>query len=185
MVYIIIGIIVVLLIAIYTVVTYNQLQKLKIRVEEGFSTMDVYLKKRWDLIPQLVEVVKGYMKHEKELLQELTNIRTSSYSNLSFQDKANTTDQLSEELAKIIAVSENYPELKASEQYLNLQKSLSKMESQLQAARRIYNNEVTKYNTKIATVPSNIIAGLFGFKEADLFTIEEYKKENIEINLGE
>lgn len=93
-------------------------------------------------------------------------------------------EELNNNINKVIAVAENYPELKASEQYLNLQKNLSKIESQLQAARRIYNNEVTKYNTKISTVPTNIIAKLFGFKEADLFTIEEYKKENIEIDLG-
>lgn len=85
---------------------------------------------------------------------------------------------------KIIAIAEEYPELKASEQFLNLQKNLSKLESQLQAARRIYNNEVTDYNTLINTVPTNILAKIFNFKEADLFTIEEYKKENIDIELG-
>ena len=94
-------------------------------------------------------------------------------------------EELNNNINKIIAVAENYPELKSSEQYLNLQKNLSKIESQLQAARRIYNNEVTKYNTKIAIVPTNIVANIFRFKEADLFTIEEYKKENIQINLGE
>ena len=93
-------------------------------------------------------------------------------------------EKLNNGINQIIAVAEQYPELKASEQFLNLQKSLSKMESQLQAARRIYNNEVTAYNTTINTVPTNIIAKMFNFKEAELFTIEDYKKENIQVDLG-
>lgn len=159
---------------------YNSLVKLKNKVQQAESGIDVYLNQRFDLIPNLVECVKGYAKHEQQVLENITQLRAeySKSKNLKEAEKLNNG------INQVIAIAEQYPELKASEQFLNLQRNLSKIESQLQAARRIYNNEVTKYNTKITTVPSNIIAGLFGFKEANLFTIEEYKKENIKIDLG-
>lgn len=170
--------IVILILIIFT--KYNSLVKLKNKVKQAKSGIDVYLNQRFDLIPNLVECVKGYSKHEEKILENITEMRTAYSKNKDLRK----AEELNNNINKVIAVAENYPELKASEQYLNLQKNLSKIESQLQAARRIYNNEVTKYNTKISTVPTNIIAKLFGFKEADLFTIEEYKKENIEIDLG-
>ena len=162
---------------------YNSLVKMRNKVKQAESGIDVYLNQRFDLIPNLVECVKGYSKHEKEMFENIVKLRTEYMNNKGKDLKK--AEELNNNMNQVIAVVENYPELKASEQYLNLQKNLSKIESQLQAARRIYNNEVTKYNTKIATVPSNIIASMFGFKEESLFTIEEYKKENIEINLGE
>lgn len=179
----IIGIIILGITILIILGMYNSIVIMNNKVKQAKSGIDVYLNERFDLIPNLVECVKGYSKHEKEVFENIVNLRTQYMNNK--KNNLKQAEELNNNINKIIAVAENYPELKASEQYLNLQKSLSKMESQLQAARRIYNNEVTKYNTKITTVPSNIIAGLFGFKEADLFTIEEYKKENIEINLGE
>ena len=179
----IIGIIIFGIITLIIFGMYNSIVRMNNKVKQAKSGIDVYLNERFDLIPNLVECVKGYSKHEKEIFENIVNLRTQYMNNKKTNLKQ--AEELNNSINKIIAVAENYPELKASEQYLNLQKSLSKMESQLQAARRIYNNEVTNYNTKITTVPSNIIASLFGFKEADLFTIEEYKKENIEINLGE
>lgn len=175
---IVIGIIILIVFSMY-----NTLVKMRNKVKQAESGIDVYLNQRFDLIPNLVECVKGYSKHEKDIFEKIVKLRTEYMNNKKTNLKQ--AEKLNNNMNKIIAVAENYPELKASEQYLNLQKNLSKIESQLQAARRIYNNEVTRYNTKIATVPSNIIAGVFGFKEANLFTIEEYKKENIEINLGE
>ena len=175
---IVIGIIILIVFSMY-----NTLVKIRNKVKQAESGIDVYLNQRFDLIPNLVECVKGYSKHEKDVFENIVKLRTEYMNNKKTDLKQ--AEKINNNMNQIIAVAENYPELKASEQYLNLQKNLSKIESQLQAARRIYNNEVTKYNTKIATVPSNIIAGLFGFKEASLFTIEEYKKENIEINLGE
>ena len=154
--------------------------KLRNKVKQSKSGIDVYLNQRFDLIPNLVECVKGYVKHEKEVLENITEMRTkylNSNKNLKDAEKINNN------MNKILAISENYPDLKASEQFLNLQKNLSKMESQLQAARRIYNIDVTNYNTKISVVPNNIIAKMFGFKEEALFEIEEYKKENINIDL--
>ena len=179
----VIGIIVLGIMLVIVLGMYNSIVTMKNKVKQAESGIDVYLNQRFDLIPNLVECVKGYSKHEKEIFENIVNLRTQYMNNKKTNLKQ--AEELNNNINKIMAVAENYPELKASEQFLNLQRNLTKIESQLQAARRIYNNEVTKYNTKIATVPTNIIASLFGFKEADLFTIEEYKKENIEINLGE
>ena len=158
---------------------YNNLVKARNKVRQAESGVDVYLNQRFDLIPNLVECVKGYSKHEKEIFTEITNLRTTY---MKQPKDIKNAEKLNNKMNQIIAVAENYPELKANEQYLNLQKTLTKLESQLQAARRIYNTEVTDYNNKIYTVPSNIVAKLFGFKEAKLFEIEEYKKENINVN---
>lgn len=159
---------------------YNKMIKLQNEVKKSKSGIDVYLNQRFDLIPNLVECVKGYAKHEKEIFENIAKLRTEYMNGNKNLKKA---EKLNDGLNKILAIAEDYPELKASEQFLNLQKNLSKMESQLQAARRIYNNEVTKYNTNISVVPNNIIAKIFGFKEMDLFEIEEFKKENININI--
>lgn len=172
--------IIVVIIVLIIFSKYNSLVKSRNSVKQAESGIDVYLNQRFDLIPNLVECVKGYSKHEEKILENITEMRTAYNKNRNLRK----AEELNNNINKVIAVAENYPELKASEQFLNLQKNLTKMESQLQAARRIYNNEVTKYNTKINTVPTNIIAKLFGFKEAELFKIEEYKKENIEIDLG-
>lgn len=157
---------------------YNKIVKLQNRVKSSESGIDVYLNQRFDLIPNLVECVKGYTKHEKELLESIVKQRTSYSQNKDLKEAS----ELNNKINRIIAVAENYPELKASEQFLNLQNNLVKIESQLQAARRIYNMDVQSYNTTIQTIPSNIIADIFGFKEKEYFQIEEYKKENTRIN---
>lgn len=177
------GILIVLIIILVIVlIIYNQLVTAKNNVKQAESGIDVYLNQRFDLIPNLVECVKSYSKHEKNLFEEIANLR-----NVYANDKNNikNAEKLNNKMNQLIAVAENYPELKASEQYLNLQKTLTKLESQLQAARRIYNNEVTNYNNKIGVIPSNIVAMIFGFKEAKLFEIEEYKKENVSIKIEE
>jgi len=166
------------IILIYILTLYNNLVKAKNRVKQAESGIDVYLNQRFDLIPNLVECVKAYSKHEESIFTEIANLR-SAY--MSQGKNIKNAENLNNKMNQLIAVAENYPELKASEQYLNLQRTLTKLESQLQAARRIYNAEVTDYNDKIALVPSNIIAMIFGFKEAKLFEIEEYKKENVNI----
>ncbi len=158
---------------------YNKMVKLQNKVKQAKSGIDVYLNERFDLIPNLVECVKAYMKHEKEVLENVTKMRTEY---LKGSKDIKNAEKINNELNKILVMAENYPEINASEQFLDLQKNLAKMESQLQAARRIYNVEVTNYNTKIKTIPDNIIAKTFGFKEEDLFEIEEYKKENIKID---
>ena len=167
----------ILLIIILTL--YNTLVKLRNKVAQAQSGIDVYLNQRFDLIPNLVECVKAYSKHEQSIFTEIASLRAAHQQQ---PNNLNNSENLNNKMNQLIALAENYPELKASEQYLNLQNNLTKIESQLQAARRIYNNEVTNYNNKIEVVPSNLIAHLFGFKPAKLFEIEEYKKENVNIN---
>ena len=173
---------IIVLIAIYVLVQYNSFVKLNNRISEAFSTMDVYLKKRWDLIPNIVETVKDYAKHESQVLEDIVKLRNSSYDKMSLSDKIETNQQLSGELSKIMAVAESYPDLKASENFLNLQKNLTKMEDQLQAARRLYNMDVTAYNTAIQVFPTNLIASAFNFTEEKLFELEPGKGENVKVN---
>ena len=172
-------IIILVVLGLFVLITYNSLVSKKHKVAQARSSIDVYLNQRFDLIPNLVETVKGYAKHEKEIFEETMKLRTS-YFNSKDLDEAS---KLNSNCNSILAIAENYPELKANENFLSLQKSLSKMENQLQAERRLYNIEVTDYNTKLNVVPTNIIAKLFNFKEEKLFEIEEYKKENIDINI--
>ena len=172
-------IICVVIFLIVILVQYNTLIKLRMKVKQSKSGIDVYLQQRFDLIPNLVNTVKGYMDYEKEVFENITRLRTE-YSQTK---DIKISEQLNLQINKIIANAENYPELKADEQFLNLQKNLSKMESQLQAARRIYNNDVTKYNTKISLVPYNVIAMLFNFKKEVLFKIDDEKKKNISIDI--
>lgn len=174
--------IIIAIILIWILALYNNLVKARNKVKQAESGIDVYLTQRFDLIPNLVECVKGYTKHEEKIFTEIAALRSAYMTQSKSLEKG---ADLNNKMNQLIAVAENYPELKASEQFLNLQRNLTKIESQLQAARRIYNMEVTNYNDKICTVPSNLVASLFGFKEAKLFEIEEYKKENININLGE
>lgn len=179
--YIIIGIVV--LLAIYLLVTYNSLVKTNNIVKEAFSTMDIYLKKRWDLIPNLVEVVKGYAKHEKETFNEITTLRTNSYDSMSMNKKINVNEQLTQGISKIMAISENYPELKASENFLQLSKDLTQIEDEIANSRKYYNGSVRILNTKIQMFPSNIVAGMFGFKQASMFEANAEEKNNVKVEL--
>lgn len=171
--------VIVLALVIYIISVYNNLRKKKLQVEQTRKGIDIYLKQRFDLIPNLVETVKGYKNYESEILEKLVSIRSQANKDNVITDKA----RLNDEYNKIIAIVENYPELKANESFLNLQKQLAKMESQLQAARRIYNVEVTEYNTKVATIPTNIVAKMFGFTMEKLFEINETEKQNIDIDM--
>ena len=174
----ILGIVIILFLIILK--QYNTLIKLKMKVKQAKSGIDVYCQQRFDLIPNLIETVKGYMKHEKKVVNNITRLRTE-YNNTKDLE---VSQELNRQINSIIAIAENYPELKASEQFLNLQKNLEKIESQLQAARRIYNNDVTNYNTKISVVPYNIIAGIFKFKSYSLFELEDENAEkNIKVEL--
>ena len=166
--------VVIAILIILIIKEYNKIIKLQNKVKSSESGIDIYLNQRFDLIPNLVECVK----HEKQLLENITKQRTEYAKNQNLKKAG----ELNKSLNKVIAIAENYPELKASEQFISLQNNLVKMESQLQAARRIYNTDVQRYNSAIQTVPSNIVAGIFGFKEKEFFQIEEYKKENIKID---
>lgn len=175
---IVVGIIVLLILIVFG--QYNTLVKLKMKVKQAKSGIEVYCQQRFDLIPNLIETVKGYMKHEKEVFDNITRLRTE-YNNTK---DIKVSQELNRQMNSLIAVAENYPDLKASEQFLNLQRNLEKIESQLQAARRIYNNDVTNYNTKISIVPYNVIASMFDFESESLFELEdENARKNIKVEL--
>ena len=166
---------------LFVIYEFNKFVTLKNKVKQAKSTIEVYLNQRFDLIPNLVECVKGYMTHEQETFTKIAEMR-SAYNSEKNKDLKKGAE-LNAECNRIMAIGEDNPDLKASEQFLNLQKTLTKIESQLQAARRIYNGDVTLYNTAIETFPSNIFAIIFGFQKFDLFEIEEYKRENVNIDL--
>ena len=177
---IVIGVIVVLLI-LYVLVTYNSLVRLRTQVEEGFSTMDVYLKKRWDLIPNLVETVKGYAKHESETLEQVTKLRGASYDSMDTNQKVDVNNQLTAGITKLLAVAENYPELKANENFKELTAQLSKIEDDIANSRKYYNGTVKQMNNKVQMFPSNIIAGMFGFKTSKMFEAAAAERENVKV----
>lgn len=167
----------IVVIIVYLFIMYNQLIRRRNKVKQAVSGIDVYLTQRFDLIPNLVECVKGYVKHEQETLVAITEMREKYKQTKNLKDG----EILNNQCNKIMAVAEGYPELKASEQFLNLQKNLTKMESQLQAARRIYNAEVNSYNNQVQMFPSNIVAKMFHFEEEEFFQIEEQAKNNVKI----
>lgn len=173
-----IAILIVVILLIIVFYQYNTIVKLKLKVEQARSTIDVYYQQRFDLIPNLVEVVKEYKKYEEKVFGNIAELR-NQYNTTKDADLGL---QIDDRLNQIISVVENYPELKASEQFLNLQKNLEKVESQLQAARRIYNNETTNYNIQINVIPYNIIAKICGFKDETLFKVDNNEiKNNIRI----
>ncbi len=181
MIWIIIGVIVVLLL-IYFIATYNGFVRLKNNVKEAFSTMDVYLKKRWDLIPNLVETVKGYAKHEKETLEGVIKLRNSAYDKMSPEEKIETNQELSRGIVKIMALAENYPDLKANENFKDLSNQLTRVEEDIANSRKYYNAVVRNFNNKVQMFPSNIIAGMFGFREEKMFEItDEEQRENVKV----
>lgn len=179
--YVIIAIVVVLLLLVFT--TYNSFVKLNNKVEEAFSTMDVYLKKRWDLIPNIVETVKGYAKHEKSTLEEVINLRNSSYDKMNTNDKVETNNKLSQGISKLMAIAESYPELKANENFKDLSNQLTRVEDDIANARKYYNGTVRIFNDKVQMFPSNIIASIFGYKVKNMFEANEFERENVKINL--
>ena len=176
---IIIGIVVVLL--LYIILTYNGLVTLRNRVKESWSDIDVQLKRRYDLIPNLVEVVKGYASHEKETLERVITARNVAMSANGAKEKGEAENVLSGALKNLFALSENYPDLKASTNFLELQRELSDTENKIQAARRFYNGNVKDFNTKIEMFPTNIVANMFNFKANDFFSIADEEKENPQV----
>ncbi len=180
-VYVIIAILV--LIIIYVLVSYNNFIKLDNKVKEAFSTMDVYLKKRWDLIPNLVETVKAYAKYEKDTLKEVIELRNNTYDSMSDDKKIKTNEQLSSGINKIMALAESYPDLKANENFKNLSHELVKIEDEIANSRKYYNGTVRIYNNKVEMFPNNIVAGLFGYKAKTMFAASADERKNIKIEL--
>ncbi|MFA5755055.1 MAG: LemA family protein [Candidatus Paceibacterota bacterium] len=172
----------VLVILLYVVLTYNGFVTLKNRVKEAWSDIDVQLKRRHDLIPNLVETVKGYASHEKETFERVIKARNAAMSANGVKEKGEAENVLSGTLKSLFALSENYPELKASTNFLELQRELTDTENKVQAARRFYNGNVKDFNIKLEVFPSNIIASMFGFKASEFFAIEEEEKETPKVS---
>ena len=162
------------------ILIYNSLVNKKNAVENSFSTIDAMLKKRYDLIPNLVNTVKAYMKHERETLTEVTELRAKAVSgNLSDSEKMEVDKQITQKVGGIIVAVENYPELKANQNFLQLQGAWTEAEEQISAARRAYNSMVTDYNNAVEMIPTNIVAAMMGYTKKPWFEIPETERRNI------
>ena len=181
----IIALIVIVAIIAFVVVTYNGLVTARQKVKNAWSQIDVQLQRRFDLIPNFVESVKGYMTHEKDTLTKVTELRSSWANATTVDEKAELNNQLSSTLKTIMAVSENYPDLKANQNFLDLQEELRNTENKISFSRQFYNDSVTMYNTKLEVFPSNIIAGWFNFTAETLFAAEsDEARKNVKVDFN-
>ena len=179
MIYIIIAILAVLV--VWFIGVNNSLVRLRNKVRNQFSQIDIQLKKRFDLIPNLVETVKGYAKHESETFEKVIAAR-NGYANAKTDDeKIESAGELTKCVSRLLAVAENYPELKADSQFLNLQAQLKEIEDKISYARQFYNDAVMVYNNKIQVFPSNLVANMFGFKAEKFFEADEQSRENVKV----
>lgn len=167
--------------ALWAIASYNGLVTLKNRAKEAWADIDVQLKRRYDLIPNLVETVKGYATHERELFEKVTQARANAMNAQGTQAKAEAENMLSGALKSLFAVSEAYPDLKASTNFLELQRELTDTEDKIQASRRFYNTNVRDLNIKIESFPDNMLAGAFGFKQMELFEIAVAENEPVKV----
>ena len=176
---------VVAIIVIIAIVLYNGLVQARIKVDNAWSQIDVQLQRRFDLIPNFVETVKGYMAHESETFEKIAELRTSWANAESVSEKASLDGELSNALKTIMAVSESYPDLKANQNFSELSEELRNTENKISFARQFYNDSVTIYNTKLEVFPSNIIAGMFHFTQRDLFNTEsDEARKNVKVDFG-
>ncbi len=170
-------------VVLWFVFSYNSLVQGRNRVKESWSQIDVQLKRRYDLIPNLVETVKGYLKHEQGVLEGVTRARTEAMQATGVRSQAKAEEGLSQNLRSLYAVFENYPDLKANQNMLSLQEELSSTENRISFARQHYNDEVMAYNTKIESLPTNVVAGLGGFKQEELFELEDAsERKNVKVS---
>jgi LemA protein len=173
--------IILVVLAVIVIAMYNGLVTLKNRVDEAWSDIDVQLKRRHDLIPNLINTVKGYAAHEKELFEKVTAARTAAMGAQTPAQKEQAENMLSGTLKSLFAVAENYPDLKANQNFLELQRELTDTEDKIQAARRFYNTNVRDFNIKIETFPGNLIAGMLNFTKREFFAAEEGERENVKV----
>lgn len=158
---------------------------MKNKIEEAFATMDVYLKKRWDLVPNLVNTVKGYAEHEKSTFDAITKLRSKSYDSMSANEKVETNQALGGMLGTLIATAEAYPELKANQNFLELQKNLNELENDIADSRKYYNGCVRQMNTAVESFPSNIIAGMFHFEKYRMYEVDDAsERQNVVVDFG-
>ena len=177
---------VILLVGIGAIVLYvinlnNQLVKMKLTVNEATSDIETFLKQRYDMIPNLVETVKGYAKHEKGLFESVTQLRSKAMGAESIGEQIKIDQEMQQGITKIFALAENYPQLKANENFLNLQANLKDMEDEIQKSRRFYNGTVRDFNTKISIFPNNLVVKILNFKEFPFFEAGEEEKKNVEV----
>lgn len=172
---------VIFILILYFIMIYNGFIRLKNQADEAWSGIDVQLKRRYDLIPNLVETVKGYAKHEKEAFEKVTAARSQAISAQGVQEQAKAENMLSGALKSLFALAEAYPELKANQNFLDLQGRLGELEDQIQMARRYYNGVVRNYNIHCESFPSVIVAGMFSFRKKDFFEIDEGEKANVKV----
>lgn len=172
--------VVIVVVVLFVIYIYNSLIRLRMRVKNAWSQIDVQLKRRYDLIPNLISAVKGYMKHEKGVLEEVTKARTSLISG-SMKDKAKASNQITDALKSIFAVAENYPQLKANENFKQLQEELSGTESKIAYARQFYNDSVMSYNESLQVFPKNLFAKLFSFKAEEFFKADGKERGNVKV----
>ncbi len=180
-VYIIMAVIILLI--VYIFVLYNSFVSLNNKVKEAFATMDVYLKKRWDLIPNLVETVKGYANHEQETFSEVTKLRNSNYESMSNEEKIITNEKMNTKIDRIMALKEAYPELKANENFKNLSTELKKIEDDIANSRKYYNAVVRVYNNKVEMFPNSLIAKIFGYHSKKMFEANNEERKNVKVEL--
>jgi LemA protein len=179
-------IVVLVVIAVYVLWAYNSLVRRRNQVKEAWSDIDVQLKRRHNLIPNVVETVKGYAKHERETLDSVTRARTQALQAKTPEQQAKAENMLTSTLKTLFAVSEQYPDLKANANFLDLQRELADTENKIQAARRFYNTTVRDYNTSIESVPTNIIASLFSFKHEEYFELDDEAARSVpKVDFGE
>ncbi len=177
--FIVLGLIAILVVYLWS--TYNSLVILKTRIKEAFSGIDVQLKRRVDLIPNLVETVKGYAKHEKQVFENVTKARSSLLSAETLQQKAEANNQLTTTLKSLFAVAEAYPQLRASDNFSDLQRQLGDTEDKIAYSRQFYNSNVLDYNTKIKLFPNSVIANMFKFAEEPFFAASEEERKKVEV----
>ena len=181
---IIIGVVAVLVFFIINI--YNSLVRLKNKVDEGWSDIDTQLKRRYDLIPNMVEAVKGYAKHEKSTFEEVTKARNMAMNANTPEEKAGAENMLTGALKTLFAVAENYPQLRANENFMDLQGTLKEVEEHVQLSRRYYNATVRDFNTKIEVFPNNMFAGMFGFGKRQFFEISNVaERENVKVSFSQ
>jgi LemA protein len=174
---------VVVVVLVWAVLTYNRLVTLRTRVDNGWSQIDVQLRRRYDLIPNLVETVKGYASHEREVFEHVTEARTNAMGATGIEDQADAENAVTAGLGRLIAVAESYPELKANQNYLALQEELTGTESKIAYARQFYNDQVTKLNTLVQKFPANLVARLGHFEPRPFFDIEEPVGGPVQVDL--
>ncbi|MCD6109202.1 LemA family protein [bacterium] len=181
--YIVLGI--VILVGLFAMGVYNSLIILRNKVDEGWSDIDTQLKRRWDLIPNMVETVKGYAKHEAGVFEEVTKARSQAMQAKTPNESAKAENMLSSTLKSLFAVAENYPELKANQNFMELQETLKEIEEHIQMSRRYYNGTVRDFNTKLQVFPNNIVAGMLGFKKRDFFEIDDEERKNVKVSFSD